>query len=447
MSQAYPPVVLPDASGPHLSMDNLLTLPAVRSQVDMMVAKLVACEEDALASWRREQEEAWMRAKVAAEERWKRESEERERARMKVLEAAWADREMERQAVQAEAQDRLKAAESRLRALQKEYEGKAREAERAREDSMREEAARQTEIAAMQKRFKEDTEHALQLCRQREHAAAQRVSDAQSDAEIARVRTLEVESALVQARQALLTGPNEALRDAVASGEAEIASLKRALSESHDRCEQQRVAKEEARAHVLRLAQELARAREALSAEKETAMEKLRIAWLAREERYVLDGDREVLRGIRKQADEVREAVSHVASYQDNEGEAPRTQAPPVPAPTVQPGSTTFAGYVERAPSSMSRMTAGTVPSMSAPAPVPAPVPVAVPGHGAGPEVQSTFESSAAAASVVERLKGERRALLASGQPFTAGHPLVRRIDRALHAAESSYRQLQAQGK
>ena len=59
----------------------------------------------------------------------------------------------------------------------------------------------------------------------------------------------------------------------------------------------------------------------------------------------------------------------------------------------------------------------------------------------------SAYDSSAAAGRVVERLKAERRALLASGQPYTAGHPLVRRIDRALHGAETAMRALAKEGR
>jgi hypothetical protein len=321
-----------------------------------------------------------------------------------------------------------------------------REAERAKEDTQRLEEVRQAESAALHRRLKEDTDHALHLCRQREQAASQRVDNAQSDANIARARTMEVEAALMQARQAIMSGPNEALRDAVASAEAETSSLKRALAEANMRCEQQRIAKEEARAHVLRLAQELARAREAMAADKEAAMEKLRIAWLAREERYVLDGDREVLRSIRMQADQVREGAREVNLMQETEGEAPRQQPPPVAAalssPTPSSGSSAavFAGYVEQGTSSSQGTGVGmghTQPSMA----------TTMGGEGGSASAPSTFESSAAAGTVVDRLKAERRALLASGQPFTAGHPLVRRIDRALHAAEGAYRQLRAQGK
>ena len=39
------------------------------------------------------------------------------------------------------------------------------------------------------------------------------------------------------------------------------------------------------------------------------------------------------------------------------------------------------------------------------------------------------------------RLKRERRALLEAGAGYSAGHPLVRRIDRALHEAKAKAQQ------
>jgi hypothetical protein len=59
---------------------------------------------------------------------------------------------------------------------------------------------------------------------------------------------------------------------------------------------------------------------------------------------------------------------------------------------------------------------------------------------------RSLYPSSAAALADGVRLKAERRALLASGSGYTAGHPLVRSIDRALHQAEQAARAMAATG-
>ena len=58
---------------------------------------------------------------------------------------------------------------------------------------------------------------------------------------------------------------------------------------------------EGARVQVVRLAKELARLRQEERERASREMEKLKVEYLAREEKYVLDGDRATLRDIRQQ--------------------------------------------------------------------------------------------------------------------------------------------------
>ena len=62
-------------------------------------------------------------------------------------------------------------------------------------------------------------------------------------------------------------------------------------------------ARDKTRAQMVRLARELARMRQEERERSQREMEKLKVEYLARENRYVVDGERATLRDIRRQLD------------------------------------------------------------------------------------------------------------------------------------------------
>ncbi len=74
----------------------------------------------------------------------------------------------------------------------------------------------------------------------------------------------------------------------------EIDSLKQDIKEKE-------ALQETTRVQMIRLAKELARMRQEERERSQRDLEKLRVEYLAREGRYVLDGDRATLRDIRQQ--------------------------------------------------------------------------------------------------------------------------------------------------
>ncbi len=78
----------------------------------------------------------------------------------------------------------------------------------------------------------------------------------------------------------------------------QIDSLKQDLRE-------QDIAKETTRVQMIRLAKELARMRQDERERSQKELAKLQVEYLAREGRYVLDGERETLKDIRQQLDQV----------------------------------------------------------------------------------------------------------------------------------------------
>jgi hypothetical protein len=260
-------------------------------------------------------------------------------------------------------------------------------------------------------------------------------------------------------------------------------------------------------------------------------VQRLRVSYLAREERYVLDGDRAALREIRRQVDAVRHSIAAVGGEEAEDDAAANAQhgatSSTGAASQAQSQSLRFAdrrtvegaaarsllaAELQQATTGSSIASAMMLPRTAASgsmfnrpwdgtgslgggggggggasadaAAAPAPAPAlgsfgtatlnslsggssrdtglgkentsgplldefgvssgASSGTGTGGAVYATSE---AAGAVVERLKAERKALLASDAGMNVTHPVIKRLDRALHNVEATWRRLKAQGK
>lgn len=456
------------------SMDQLLALPGLRHHIEAANAAAMRKEEEALAQWRRAREDEWLAAKSRAESEWRREEQEREDARMAMMEASWADREAERQAVLVEAQERVKEVEGKLRKMLTTAEARLRDADRAKEDAARVAESKVADLNALQRRLREDSEHALSIARQREQTADRRVAEMSRELEAARHRCTQLEGEAVEARKAAASAPDVVLRDALQSSDAEITMLKQQVTDAKEEAQRERNAKDEARVQVLRLAKEIQRLRAEAAAHERLEQERLRVNWLSREERYVLDGDRSALREIRRQADQIRDKVA--AASAPSEGQPPgggdehhdredhplnggdaAAQAASVSDENVAPAhrgkahssllvsassasSPSSNSSTPLLPVSLHERSAAALAESVTPAP-PASASAATATAAAdrpGPPV-----TAEAAASVISHLKTERRALLSSSAGYTVSHPMIRRIDRALVEAEGAMKRLQ----
>jgi len=418
-----PPQTPPSAAGAPVAASSPLSPDDLRAALEPAVAAAVAREEAALATWRGDAEREWAAAKSAAEEAWRRDSEAAYAARQAALEGAWAAREAERQAVVAGAQESCARVEARLRKLLTAAESKEREVERAREDARASAEAKTAELNALARRLREDAEHAIALAKQREAAAAARVAEASGEAEAAKAAyaALRAEHEALALRAA--SGPDAALRDAIASLQAERAVADRALADAKAGAAEERRAKEEARAQVLRLAKEVARLRDEARAREEAETQRLRVAFLAAEERYVLEGDRAALREIRRQ---VSDLAAPLSPTEQRKGSPPPASPPPAAAvPLTSALASIFAAQHLLPPPA-------PLP-LSSPPPPPPPVPVPLPeGGGTRADAPLPPDADGVAAEVV-RLRAERRLLTTSApRVYSASHPLVQDIDRRI---------------
>lgn len=239
---------------------------------------------------------------------------------------------------------------------------------------------------------------------------------------------------------------------------------------------------------VLRLAKEVARLRAAERDRATAEAQRLRVAYLAQEERYVLEGDRAALRDIRRQVDSLRAAAGHGAEAAGGSGSgvalAPaqaqqqqESAAPPAPGklpPTAASVKEDARGDGSGPASQVDTAAALALPrfqsaSGSAAALGLAAAAIAVGGRGPVAEAPAAsassnapflatgppaFASSVQARAEAERLRRERRALLSGGvgdgrgtaAHYSASHPLVRQVDRLTVLAERQAASLQARG-
>jgi hypothetical protein len=142
-------------------------------------------------------------------------------------------------------------------------------------------------------------------------------------------------------RASVRSMPESLLREEVAKIKAQLAEA-RADTERERRIRSEtELEKEHFRSQMHRLALALKREREKSSTLARQELEQLRLEFLAREERYVLDGDREELRTIRNELASLRSQGGGVVPPQaprvSSTGRSP-TKAPTA-APSMQPSS------------------------------------------------------------------------------------------------------------
>ncbi len=166
------------------------------------------------------------------------------------------------------------------------------------------------ELQLLQKRMRDEAKVRIDAEKHRADSLASQLGQCQVDLARMEKRARESEKEYEQYRANTRSLPENVLRE-------EAARLKAQLAESRAEIERERrirseaeLEKEHYRAQMHRLAMALKREREKSSTLARQELEQLRLEFLAREERYVLDGDREELRTIRHELAALRSGAS-----------------------------------------------------------------------------------------------------------------------------------------
>jgi len=175
------------------------------------------------------------------------------------------------------------------------------------QESMNLKLAQKTgELQLLQKRMRDEAKVRVDAEKHRADSLASQLGTSQIDLARMEKRARESEKEYEQYRANTRSLPENILRE-------EAARLKAQLAESRAEIERERrirseaeLEKEHYRSQMHRLALALKREREKSSTLARQELEQLRLEFLAREERYVLDGDREELRTIRHELANLR---------------------------------------------------------------------------------------------------------------------------------------------
>ncbi|DBA04447.1 TPA: hypothetical protein N0F65_010043 [Lagenidium giganteum] len=263
---------------------------------DIELAKLAFLEE----------KNAWKQEQKLFQMRWRRKLAEMEKARMDELEDEWARREEERSGLLKQAQLEYQDLEQKLRLSLQDVEARERKLIAAEAAFQRDRRVFTEETELAKRRQQTEHAHAMLLAKKNMESLEQRARTLEEQLMHAERRTKQVEADFADYRMQQRKVPEARLRE-------EIASLKGQLVE----LERQKVVvekeRDQAEAKAANLKLQLDQAIDRLRAEKKKyearsaeELEKLRLKYVAREEKYVLDGDREELRAIKRQLDELR---------------------------------------------------------------------------------------------------------------------------------------------
>lgn len=284
---------------------------------------------------RLEQDKAvWQREQQLAQLEWKRQALAVEHHRMDELEEEWARREEERAELLRSAQREYEQLERQLRTALANVEKRERRLNLAEAALEREQRTQREDVDVLRKRLASEQAHTTTLASNQRQALEQRVAQLESQLAAAESRAREVERDYTEYRQQQRKVPETRLREEISSLKGEIADLERQKA-AEERAKAEAVANaDRLRAQVEQLSVLVREERKKQEIQAVDELEKLRLKYLAREEKFVLDGDRDELRAIKKQLDELRGLHARATATTRNTKSPSRTSRRSAQSPT-----------------------------------------------------------------------------------------------------------------
>ncbi|ETV95135.1 hypothetical protein H310_11403 [Aphanomyces invadans] len=258
----------------------------------------IALQRDALAAEKKAWEFAKRKQQAALEQA--------EAKRMEALEAEWALREKERIQMVREAQQEYVALEKKLRQTLHDLDLRERSLAKAEEAFQHKLALHKQEVDSLQRKSKSETQHALSLAEQQKQSSELQCRQMEERAIRAESQLKQLEADIVALRVEQRKSPENVLRQDIIQHQATIAALEKQLRLLQVEKDQEIQVQKELAVQVDRLTQLLHQEKRKQDEQKAQDLEALRLKYIAREERFVLDGDREELRAIKKQLDMLR---------------------------------------------------------------------------------------------------------------------------------------------
>lgn len=249
---------------------------------------------------------AWKQEQHLQQLQWKRRFAEMEKARMDELEEEWARREEERSNLLKSAQEEYQRLEQTIRKSLADLETRERRLAVAEAALQREQEAKRDENESLQRRLKSEQSHTLSLAKKQTEAYERRIALLETQLSDAERRAKQVETDFAEYRQQQRKLPESKLREEIAALKGNVAELEKQKMVKERECEIAEANVEKMKAQQQQLSNLLVQEKKKHEARVVDELEKLRVKYIAREEKYVLDGDRDELRAIKKQLDDLK---------------------------------------------------------------------------------------------------------------------------------------------
>lgn len=233
----------------------------------------------------------------------------KEAAHMATLEQAWAARERSREAQLLERQAEFGKLEARLRKRLGEVEGRERHVAAAEEKLAARSAQQTSDMRVLQRRLREEAEHQVAMERLKLEAVDKARAGLERELEAAQAKCRALEAEFDEFRAAARSSPEAALRSTIGRLELEKAELQRRVDAAAAATAAERSEREKTKLQLFRCAREVQRLQQCITALRSKEEQRVRMAYLAEEQRFVLDGDRHALKQIACDLDALRRAT------------------------------------------------------------------------------------------------------------------------------------------
>jgi len=239
---------------------------------------------------------------------WEEKMKRKEASRMKKLDAEWAGREAERHKAVIEAQERYGTLEEKLRKRLSLVEHRERQLAAKESELERLTTVQLEEGKILQRRLEEELHHKLNIERQKSNELEKRLKESEKAKVVAKKRVESIENDFHKFKEDQRRTPESKLRERINQLTSEKAEAEAKLIQEQSNNKLKESALEKSRLELASVIKELETERREKREAAEKGIEQLRLQYLAREERYVLDGDREELRRIKDELETIRRA-------------------------------------------------------------------------------------------------------------------------------------------
>ena len=242
---------------------------------------------------------------------WETGMKRKEMERMNVLENVWRQREEERTIAINTVQKSYNSLESSLRHKLDSVENRERALHLKELELTRRTEVQSGELRIQQRRLEEELSHKISIEKRKVEELTTRVKHLTKNRNQSEERCRKVEKDFANYRHEQRSTPEAVLHARVTELTSKISELTVSVDVQKNLYETEKSSKIECQAQLGRLVRELQAMRRKERIVSERNMEQLRLQYIAREERYVLDGDRQELRSIKNELDDLRRATTN----------------------------------------------------------------------------------------------------------------------------------------